>query len=51
MLFTPDAGDFAGRTFVVIDGDGDGNYQAGQDYVLEFIAPVEPLGLSASYFI
>ena len=42
VLFTPDSGDFAGRTFAVVDADGDGNYQVGLDYVFEFSNPVEP---------
>ena len=43
ILFTPNAGSFAGSIFVVVDGNGDGNYTAGADYVLEFTNPVEPL--------
>ena len=43
ILFTPDAGDFAGSIFVVVDGNGDGNYTSGTDFVFEFSNPVEPL--------
>ncbi|QAY77979.1 calcium-binding protein [Sphingosinicella sp. BN140058] len=51
VLFTPDGGDYAGRTFVVIDGNGDGTYQAVQDYVIEFAQPVYALDTTAAIFI
>ncbi|PSJ38530.1 calcium-binding protein [Allosphingosinicella deserti] len=51
VLFTPDSGDYAGRTFVVIDGDGNGTYQAVQDYVIEFAQPVYALEMSSPIFI
>ena len=43
VLFTPDAGDRAGRIFAVVDGNGDGAYTAGADYVIEFTNPLVPL--------
>jgi Ca2+-binding RTX toxin-like protein len=51
VLFTPDSGVFAGRTFAVIDANGDGNYTAGADYVIEFQAPAAPIDATAVYFI
>jgi hypothetical protein len=33
----------AGRIFGVVDVNGDGNYQAGTDYVFEFVSPVTPI--------
>ncbi|WP_158266501.1 calcium-binding protein [Allosphingosinicella deserti] len=51
VLFTPNSGDFAGRTFVVIDGDGDGSYTAVQDYVIEFAHPRLPIDTSVDIFI
>jgi hypothetical protein len=33
VVFAPDAGDFAGKIFLVIDGNGVAGYQAGEDYV------------------
>ncbi|QAY77378.1 tandem-95 repeat protein [Sphingosinicella sp. BN140058] len=51
VLFTASSGSFAGRSFAVIDGNGDGSYQAGQDYVIEFAQPVAPLDAHAAYFI
>ncbi|PSJ38892.1 tandem-95 repeat protein [Allosphingosinicella deserti] len=51
VLFTASSGDFTGRTFAVIDGNGDGSYQAGQDYVIEFAQPVAPLDATSAYFL
>jgi Ca2+-binding RTX toxin-like protein len=34
-------GEFANRTFVVVDANGDGVYSAGSDYVFAFEAPVQ----------
>ncbi|QAY77379.1 S-layer family protein [Sphingosinicella sp. BN140058] len=51
VLFIASSGSFAGRSFAVIDGNGDGSYQAGQDYVIEFAQPVAPLDAHAAYFI
>ncbi|PSJ38913.1 beta strand repeat-containing protein [Allosphingosinicella deserti] len=51
VLFTPDSGEYAGRTFAVVDGDGDGAYTVGADYVFEFVNPITPLGLTAAYFV
>ena len=41
----------AGRTFAVVDADGDGNYTAGADYVFEFLSPVQPPEMTGAYFI
>jgi Ca2+-binding RTX toxin-like protein len=35
ILFNPDEGSFAGRRFLIADGNGDGAYTQGQDYVFE----------------
>ncbi len=35
VVFTPDAGDLAGDTFLVVDANGTAGYQAGQDLVIE----------------
>lgn len=51
MLFTADAGDMAGRTFLVADGNGFAGYQAGEDYVIELVAPVEPIAVGTDFFI
>ncbi|HEX8583160.1 MAG TPA: calcium-binding protein [Allosphingosinicella sp.] len=44
-MFQADGGDFAGRIFVVVDGNGDGAYTAGQDYLFELASPVMPLSV------
>lgn len=35
VVVTPDSGDLAGHTFLVIDANGQPGYQAGQDYVID----------------
>ena len=42
-MFTATGGDMAGRTFLVIDADGNAGYQAGSDYVIEIVTPVTPI--------
>jgi hypothetical protein len=34
VLFTPDAGGFAGRTFLIVDANSTAGYQAGDDLVI-----------------
>jgi serralysin len=51
MLFTADAGDLAGRTFLVADGNGLAGYQAGEDYVIALVAPAGPIAVGADFFI
>src|SRR6185503_16314309 len=41
-FFTPSSGDLAGQTFLVVDGNGQAGYQAGQDYVFHLTAPPPP---------
>ena len=33
----------AGRIFAVVDRNNDGDYQAGVDFVFEFVAAVSPI--------
>ena len=33
LLFAPDSGDLAGTIFLVVDGNGEAGYQAGEDFV------------------
>ena len=51
LLFTASAGDHAGRSFLIVDADGDGAYTAGQDYVLELVSPAVPLPGTTDFFI
>jgi hypothetical protein len=51
VLFTPDSGDFAGKTFLVVDGNGDGAYQQNMDYVFG-LGPTASFDMgSTAYFI
>jgi hypothetical protein len=51
VLFTPDDGDLAGHTFLVVDSNGHAGYQAGKDYVLELVEPEHLGSLGKSDFI
>ncbi|HEY0043358.1 MAG TPA: calcium-binding protein [Allosphingosinicella sp.] len=51
VLFRADSGEYQGRAFAVVDGNGDGSYQAGQDYVLEFVTPGQPLDIMPPIFV
>lgn len=47
VLFTPDAGDLAGTLFLIVDGNGEAGYQAGEDFV--FALPnADPADLSST---
>jgi Ca2+-binding RTX toxin-like protein len=50
VLFPPDSASHAGKTFVVVGGNGDGTYQAGADYVFQFVNPVQPLNTVPGVF-
>jgi Ca2+-binding RTX toxin-like protein len=39
VLFTPDAGALAGQTFLIVDANGVGGYQANKDYVIKLVNP------------
>jgi len=49
LLFTADAGDLAGQTFLVVDANGVAGYQAGADYVIQLVTP--PASLVTGDFI
>jgi Ca2+-binding RTX toxin-like protein len=52
VIFTPSAGTLAGKTFLVVDGNGTAGYQAGGlDYVMELKAPASLGALDTSDFI
>jgi hypothetical protein len=38
ILFTPNSGNLAGHTFLIVDLNGAAGYQAGADLVVRFIA-------------
>ena len=43
VLFTASGGDHAGQTFLIVDADGDGVYQADHDYVIQLVNPAAPV--------
>jgi Ca2+-binding RTX toxin-like protein len=48
----PDAGDLAGTIFLVVDGNGEAGYQAGEDYVFAIGgSPLEDLTGKTDFFI
>ncbi|WP_431849439.1 calcium-binding protein [Allosphingosinicella sp.] len=44
-------GDYAGRTFGIVDANGVAGYQAGEDYVFELVDPVVPPDPTTDFFI
>lgn len=51
VLFTPDTGDLAGHTFLIVDANGTAGYQAHQDYVFDLSDPDHLTDLGVSDFI
>jgi predicted extracellular nuclease len=51
VFFTPDAGSFAGQTFLVVDADGANGYQAGGDYVFHMAAQPAPTPTPVDFII
>ena len=51
VIFRPTEGGFAGREFMVVDANGDGAYQASDDYVFEIVAPPVPINPFSDFFI
>ncbi|MDB5694039.1 MAG: tandem-95 repeat protein [Alphaproteobacteria bacterium] len=49
LFFTPDSGQLAGQTFLVVDANGEAGYQAGVDYVIHF-ASAPPVDLHGTGF-
>jgi hypothetical protein len=43
VLFKADAGDLAGKLFLIVDENGTAGYQAGQDYVIEMTNTTVPM--------
>jgi glucose/arabinose dehydrogenase len=51
VIFRPDAGDYAGRDFAIVDANGDGVYTAGQDFLFEVVDPAIPIDPVSDFFI
>ncbi len=50
VLFTPDSGNLAGHTFLIVDANGAAGYQAGQDFVFQLEGALNLENLGASDF-
>jgi Ca2+-binding RTX toxin-like protein len=50
-LFTASSGSLAGHVFAVIDTNGVAGYQAGEDLVIELVAPVPPIDPMAGVIV
>ncbi len=50
IVFTPDTGTLAGKTFLVVDQDGTAGYLSGSDLVIDITGAVHLSGLGASDF-
>ncbi|HEY0112623.1 MAG TPA: bluetail domain-containing putative surface protein, partial [Allosphingosinicella sp.] len=51
VLFTPNAGDLAGKLFLIVDENGTAGYQAGQDYVIEMINTSVPMATVSDFIV
>jgi hypothetical protein len=51
VLFTPDAGDMAGRLFLIVDQNGVAGFQSGADLVMELTRPANLESLGAEDFM
>ena len=51
VLFTASSGDDAGETFLVVDADGNGSYQANLDFVMQMLSPVGVPPASPDFFM
>ena len=50
LLFTPDAGDLAGKAFLIVDANGKAGYQAGEDFVFNLAGPAPLDALTIDMF-
>lgn len=50
-LFEASSGSFAGRTFVVVDADGNGAYDFGKDFVFELVNLTTPIDHMIGVFV
>jgi hypothetical protein len=50
VIFTADAGELAGKVFLIVDGNKTAGYQAGQDLVIRLDTPINTAGLDVSDF-
>ncbi|HJQ17639.1 MAG TPA: calcium-binding protein [Allosphingosinicella sp.] len=51
VLFTANNGDQSTKTFLVVDADGNGSYQADLDFVIQLLSPVGTAPASPDFFM
>jgi Ca2+-binding RTX toxin-like protein len=51
VLFTANAGDQSGKTFLIVDADNDGSYQANLDYVIQLASPTGTVPTGTEIFV
>jgi hypothetical protein len=51
VLFTPDSGNKAGKTFLIVDQNGAAGYQAGADLVINLLNPLNLASIDTGDFI
>ncbi len=51
MLFTPNAGNLAGHTFLIVDGNGTAGYQTGSDLVIELSGALHTASIGTANFV
>jgi serralysin len=51
VLFTPDSGNLAGKTHLIVDVNGVAGYQSGANVVFQFVNPVNLASLGTEDFI
>lgn len=51
MMFEASSGDLAGRSFLIVDADGDGVYTTGKDFVFELVAPTGAVEHAIGLFV
>lgn len=51
VVFTPDAGDYKGHSFLIVDANGTAGYQAGHDFVIELNGATSLATLGTGNFV
>lgn len=51
VLFNPDSGDHNGDTFLVVDADGNGAYQANLDFVIQLVGASGTVPTTPDFFV
>jgi hypothetical protein len=51
VLFTGSSGSHSGETFLIVDADGDGSYQADHDFVIHLQGAVSTVPGTPDFFV